>query len=103
MRPLIPLLLVLIFAGACGGATRVGGSSGITTDELGHASLIAKVKTALLNDPVVGRRRIDVQVNRYDVILTGRVATAEERDRAVQIASAVDGVQSVKSQLEIRP
>ena len=93
---------VAVIAG-CASGPRVGVSSGASTANIANAQLVAKVKTALLNDAVVGARRIDVHVTGDDVRLTGRVASAAERDRAVSIARGVQGVRSVTSELEIRP
>ena len=101
MRSLL-LVLVLLAVSACAG-TRLGVSSGVSSQEYAALDLIAKVKTALLNDAVVGARRIDVHAAAGDIILSGRVASEAERDRAVQIARSVDGVTSVSSRLEIRP
>lgn len=93
------LIAMLILVAACASAPRVSVSSA----QLADAELIARVKTALLNDPVVGLRRIDVLASRDDVRLVGRVASAAERDRAVEIARGVAGVRSVASELVIRP
>lgn len=97
------LFVLLAAATACASAPKVSVTTSISDNEYNVVSLAAKVKTALLNDAVVGMRRIDVHVTGYDVRLTGRVATTQERDRAVQVASGVEGVRSVKSDLEIRP
>jgi hyperosmotically inducible protein len=98
----ILLVLLLLTLAACAN-TRIGVSSGVSSEEYAALDLISKVKTALLNDAVVGARRIDVHATAGDIILSGRVASEAERDRAVQIARSVDGVTSVSSRLEIRP
>lgn len=95
--------LAVIAAPACAGRTRITSSTTLTNDALESTRIAARVKTALLNDEVVGRRRIDVHATGMDIRLTGRVASAAERDRALQIARGVDGVRSVTSSLEIRP
>ena len=96
------LVLVLVLA-SCGGATRVGVDTAVGPDDLAASRLVARVKTALLNDAVIGLRRIDVQATGADIRLTGRVATEAERDRALQIARGVEGVRNATSALEIRP
>jgi len=96
-------LAALAVVPACASAPRIGVSTGVSPAEYSALGLIAKVKTALLNDPVVGVRRIDVQVTDLDVTLIGRVASEAERDRAVAIAGGVEGVRSVTSQLTIQP
>jgi hyperosmotically inducible protein len=95
------LLLSLLGAAAC--APRAGTSPAASPAKVAEAELSARVKTALLNDAVVGTRRIDVSVSGEQVKLTGRVASEAERDRALSIARAVPGVRSVTSELEIRP
>ena len=95
--------LLLIASSACSSAPRVGVSTGVSNEALASSRLVARVKTALLNDQVIGARRIDVQVTGTDVRLTGRVASESERDRALQIARGVEGVRNVTSSLEIRP
>lgn len=75
----------------------------MTTSRFNTVELIARVKTALLNDEIVGARRIDVHAIDGNVTLVGRVASGEERDRAVTIARAVEGVWSVRSELQIQP
>lgn len=75
----------------------------MTTSRYTASELIARIKTALLNDEVVGVRRIDVHVQDAHVTLTGRVASAEEERRAVGIVQAVEGVRTVRSELTIQP
>jgi len=98
---LILALAIVLGAAACG--SKIAASPGATSASLAETELIARVKTALLNDSIVGVRRIDVHAAGDQIRLTGRVASAAERDRAVQIASGVPGVRSVTSELEIRP
>lgn len=103
MRPRTLIFLLALAGAACASAPRVGVSSGAGPASIAATELVARVKTALLNDAVVGVRRIDVQASADEVRLTGRVASAAERDRAVQIARGVAGVRSVIADLEIRP
>ncbi len=61
----------------------------------------ARVKTALVNDPVVGARVITVHVVAGVAELSGRVASAEEATRAAAVARAVAGVTEVQLRLAI--
>ena len=61
------------------------------------------VKTALLNDPVVGLARIDVDTANGVVTLSGRVKSKEEEAKAIALARSVKGVSDVKSTLQIQP
>jgi hyperosmotically inducible protein len=67
------------------------------------ATISTRVKTALLNDPAVGARPIDVTTFGGVVTLSGTVRTAVERDRAVSVAHRINGVSDVKSTLQIQP
>ncbi len=62
-----------------------------------------RVKTALVNDPTLGPRAIEVRVRGGVARLAGVVASAEEATRAVTLARAVAGVVGVESDLEVRP
>lgn len=99
--PRLILVLALVLAAACG--SKINVSPGATPVSLAETELIARVKTALLNDTIVGLRRIDVHAAGDQIRLTGRVASVAERDRAVQIAREVPGVRTVTPELEIRP
>ncbi|MBI2835451.1 MAG: BON domain-containing protein [Acidobacteria bacterium] len=83
----------LVFA-ACGKTV------GETIDD---ATITARVKTALLNDPQVGGMRIDVDTFKGVVTLSGRAKSKAEEERAIQIARGVDGVKDVRSTLQIEP
>ena len=92
---LLALVLVLpLFAAACG--KTVG-------DTIDDATITARVKTALLNDPDIGGLRIDVDTFKGVVTLSGSVKSAAERDKAMAIARKIGGVTDVKSSLQIQP
>lgn len=78
--------------------TACGKSVGDTVDD---ATITARVKTALLNDPLTGGLRIDVDTFKGVVTLSGGVKSAAERDKAVDIARKTPGVVDVKSTLQI--
>ena len=60
-----------------------------------------RVKTALVNDPIVGVRPIEVAVVDGVARLSGSVASEAERQRAVEVARAVDGIRNVHSVLVV--
>lgn len=80
--------------------TGCGKTVGETIDD---ATITTRVKTAFINDPVVGALRIDVDTFRGVVTLSGRVKSKAEEAKAIQIARTVDGVTDVKSTLQIEP
>jgi hyperosmotically inducible periplasmic protein len=92
---LVALALVApILAAGCG--KTVG-------DTIDDATITTRVKTSLLNDPVVGGLRIDVDTFKGIVTLSGRVKSKEEEATAIALARKIDGVLDVKSTLQIQP
>lgn len=65
------------------------------------AAITTKIKAELLADPGVKGFAINVDTNANVVTLTGAVASAEARDKAVQIAKGVSGVKDVTNNLTI--
>jgi hyperosmotically inducible periplasmic protein len=91
---LVITLLAPLMLAAC------GKSVGDTIDD---ATISTHVKTALLNDPVVGGLRIDVDTFKGVVTLSGRVRAKEEEAKAMALARKISGVTDVKSSLQIQP
>jgi hyperosmotically inducible protein len=67
----------------------------------GDPLITATVKTKMLADATVSGLKIDVDTTDGVVSLTGDVASALEKRRAIEIARETDGVKSVKDQLKI--
>lgn len=91
---LVATLLAPLLLSAC------GKSVGETIDD---ATVTTRVKTSLLNDPVVGALRIDVDTFKGVVTLSGSAKTKEEEAKAIALARQIDGVKDVKSTLQINP
>jgi osmotically-inducible protein OsmY len=91
---LVAILLAPLMLAAC------GKSVGETIDD---ATITTRVKTALLNDPVVGGSRIDVDTFKGVVTLSGRVKTKDEEAKAIALARQTGGVTDVKSTLQVIP
>lgn len=68
---------------------------------LGDVRLALRVKTVLLNDPVVGTQPIDVRATGSVVTLTGQVRSASDRQRVIDLVRSVSGVTDVISALTI--
>ena len=94
MALLVAMLLTLPMAGACGKTV------GETIDD---ATITTRVKTAFVNDPVVGALRIDVDTFKGVVTLSGRVKSKEEETKAIALARSIKGVSDVRSTLQIQP
>lgn len=90
---ILALLLVAPLAGC-------GKTVGETIDD---ATITTRVKTAFVNDPVVGALRIDVDTFKGVVTLSGRVKSKDEETQAIALARKIDGVTDVKSTLQIEP
>ena len=89
---LLALMLALPLVGACGKTV------GETIDD---ATITTRVKTAFINDPVVGALRIDVDTFKGLVTLSGGVKSKEEEVKAIELAKSVKGVTDVKSTLKV--
>ena len=87
--------------GLLAGLLVVGCSAVIDPLAIADAQTAARVKTALINDPDLGARAIDVRVVGGVVQLSGRVLTQAEVDRAVALSRAVSGVADVRADLQV--
>jgi osmotically-inducible protein OsmY len=87
-------------------AVMTGCSSTPTQQSAGEAVddgvVTAKVKAALVADPVTKAHQITVETFKGTVQLSGFVETDEARTRALQLARDVDGVKKVKDAMEVR-
>jgi hyperosmotically inducible periplasmic protein len=70
--------------------------------ELDDSVITTKVKTALMTDNVGKGGDTSVETRKGEVLLSGFVDNQAQADREVQLAKAVDGVQSVQNKLMIK-
>jgi hyperosmotically inducible protein len=91
------LLLIALSLGACS-ATRTQQSAGEVIDD---SVLTAKVKAALIDDPVAKAGDINVESYRGVVQLGGFVDNAEQKSRATVVARGVTGVKEVRNDLRV--
>ena len=84
----VGLVVLALAVGACS-STRTQESAGEVIDD---STLTAKVKTALIEDPVTKARQIDVETYRGVVQLAGFVDSPEAKARASELAQGVTGV-----------
>jgi hyperosmotically inducible protein len=89
-------------AGNAPGSTGMGSGSTVAQDTpgmsgsaVGDTVVTARVKSALLADPLVKGLAIEVETRDGIVSLTGKVSGAAERARAMEITRGIDGVRSV--------
>src|SRR5687767_2530389 len=88
------LLALAVMFSACGKSI---------SDTIDDGTVTARVKTAFINDPVVGAARIDVDTFKGVVTLSGRVKSKEEEAKAIALARSIRGVADVKSTLQVQP
>ena len=69
----------------------------------GDTATTGEVKAKLLADDIVPSRNVKVITTEGVVQLTGTVENKAQSDRAESVAKAVDGVKSVKNDLQIKP
>ena len=95
-----------VLAALMAAAIVVGCSSAPTQQSAGEAVddgvVTAKVKAALVADPVTKAHQINVETFKGTVQLSGFVETDEARSRALQLARDVEGVRKVKDAMEVR-
>jgi len=65
--------------------------------------LTAKTKIALYGDERVSGTSINVETQNATVALRGKVSSAEEKRAAEEVARGIDGVSSVRNELQVVP
>jgi len=87
-------------------ATRAAEKASDATSKLGgtvsDGALTVKIKSKMALDDLVEARGIDVNTSATIVTLTGVVASADQRDRALRLARETAGVTKVVDGLRIR-
>lgn len=92
------LLALALLLGAGGCAAR---SAPETTPAVADARTAVRVRTALVNDALLGTRPIEVRARSGVVTLGGTVGLAEEVELALAVARRVEGVLRVESELVV--
>ena len=82
-----------------GAAENAGANAGRVVDD---SVITGKVKSGLIADPTTKAYQISVETFEGVVQLSGFVDTKEARSRATQVAQEVEGVKTVKNELELR-
>jgi hyperosmotically inducible protein len=95
-RSYTAVLAVSVLLASCQATT--GRTAGRNIDD---AALTASVNAALVSDKPSNFTRIDVDTTNGVVALNGTVESPEQRARAEQLASRVDGVKKVVNNLQV--
>ena len=91
------LLLAVLMIFGCQAVT--GRTAGRNIDD---ATLTASVKSSLVADKVSNLTRVDVDTTNGVVSLNGVVESPEQKRRAEELASRVDGVKKVINNLQVQ-
>jgi hyperosmotically inducible protein len=97
IRRTFSLVAALLIVGGCS-ATRTQQSAGEVIDD---SVLTAKVKAALIDDPITKAGQINVETYRGVVQLGGFVDTSESKTQATKVASGITGVKEVRNDLRV--
>ncbi|MDP3844753.1 MAG: BON domain-containing protein [Oxalobacteraceae bacterium] len=82
--------------------TGVSGAVGATSAYADDAMITTMVKTALIEDKQVKSLKISVTTEQGVVKMSGTVPNAEVGNRALQLATTVQGVKGVKNDLKVK-
>ena len=74
-----------------------------TGEYIDDAAITTRVKAALIDDPQVKAREVNVETSRGVVQLSGFVGKSGDAERAVEIARKIPGVKSVKNDIRVKP
>ena len=101
MRPIRNLLIVMMLTGfaLAGCQAMTGKTAGRNVDD---ATVTSSVKTRLAGDKISSLTRIDVDTNNGTVALNGVVESPEQKARAQELASQVNGVGKVVNNLQVQ-
>ena len=107
MKTLRPIATALVLTLATGTLSMSFGCAGTATRQstgelVDDATITTKVKTALLQDPVVSGLDVGVDTFKGRVQLNGFVDTTEQKARAEQIARSISGVAEVGNKLTVK-
>ena len=107
IRMVSSILALMAMLSGCVATAVVGGSAAAINDErslgnqLDDASIAAKIDARLIAEKDMPSRWISVQSIEGVVTLTGYLPSPSHIKRAIYITKAVDGVKSVRSELQI--
>ncbi len=104
-----PLQMGLAVAAALAGMALTGCNNNTPPDKqvsagthLDDAVITTKVKSTLLTDSQARSGDTSVETHKGEVMLSGFVDSQAQADRQVQLAKAVEGVQSVQNKLKVK-
>ncbi len=95
--PVLAVLIVFVLASCAGGPKKES-----TGEYIDSAAISTKVRTAIVGDEQLSIFNIDVKTYKDRVQLSGFVNTPEQRQRAGEVASNVEGVKAVENNIVVK-
>jgi len=92
------LALTLLTAVGCASSPKTEGTGEYFDDSV----LTSKVKAAILNEPTLSSAEINVETFKGVVQLSGFVNSRADIKKAVEIARGINGVKSVKNDMQLK-
>jgi osmotically-inducible protein OsmY len=102
IRALAAALAAITLLATVGCATSASSKHQSTGEYLDDSVITTKVKAAIFNEPNL--KSTEIKVETYDgvVQLSGFVSSADAQARAVEVARRIDGVKSVKNDMQVK-
>jgi hyperosmotically inducible periplasmic protein len=100
MRPLKTLLAVMLTVFSLAGCQAMTGKT--TGQNVDDAALTTAVKTKLAADKLSSLTRVDVDTNTGQFLSTAVVESSDQRARAQELASQVNGVNKVINNIQVQ-
>jgi hyperosmotically inducible periplasmic protein len=91
--------LLAIFLSSSGCTSMTGETAGQYVDD---STITASVKAKLVGDKAANLTRVDVDTTNQVVSLNGIVESADQKQRAAQLAMQVSGVKRVQNNLQVQ-
>ncbi len=92
------VLVGMLALTACASTARTEGTGEYVDDTV----ITTKVKTAVLNDPMLKSAEINVETFKGRVQLSGFVSSQADINQAVKVARGVEGVSSVANDMKLK-
>jgi osmotically-inducible protein OsmY len=92
------LALTLLTAAGCASTQKHEGTGEYVDDSV----ITTKVKAAILHEPSLSSAEINVETFKGEVQLSGFVNSSADIAKAVEVASGIDGVKSVKNDMRLK-
>jgi osmotically-inducible protein OsmY len=97
------LVICALIVPAAGYAQEKKSMTDSVKENVGDATITAKIKTAFAKDKDVSAMKINIDTDKKGAVtLKGNVKSQAEADKAVKIAKDTQGVTSVKSELKVQ-